>query len=314
MEDELAFVRGKINIPSYIKNNLASARWHKVSCAYDEFEIDNKLNRTVKYVVKLLKGVTELPENKRLLSDILFLLDDVSDERITRADCERIKVNPFFGDMLTILDYCKLFLGNSITYSYKNEFKVFAFLLPMEYIFEDFVFGFISEHLGNMDGIRNLKCQKSDLYLASLYENNTLINDNVFNLKHDIYFEHNQRNIIIDTKYKITYGSRNAKGSKYGVRESDLYQIISYAVRRSATEVFLIYPDTLQHRGADGDTSIMFQVRDELAGQVIKIYMLRIPVICQGFPIYDKTKSLKDNFLKSEAILKSRLVTGLDLK
>jgi len=79
-------------------------------------------------------SATNLTENKRLLSEILFLLDDVSDEHVTRAECERIKVNPFFEDMLIVLDYCKLFLGNSITYSYKNEFRVFAFLLPMEYV------------------------------------------------------------------------------------------------------------------------------------------------------------------------------------
>jgi len=108
-------------------------------------------------------------------------------------------------------------------------------------------------------------------------------------LKHDIYFEHMGRKIIIDTKYKITYVPGYSEDKCYGVAQSDLYQVISYAVRRKANEVFLIYPDTLQHRtgvsSKDDDKSIIFQVRDELSGQLIKINMLRVQLFTITFRI-----------------------------
>lgn len=61
----------------------------------------------------------------------------------------------------TVRDYCVLFLENSVSFNYKNDLKIFAFLLPMEYVFEDFIFGFIKKEI---EGV-NPKGQAKDLYL-----------------------------------------------------------------------------------------------------------------------------------------------------
>jgi len=92
--EELPFVRGRIDTNTYIKENIATARWNKISCVYDSFEFDNQFNRIIKFVSRLLKGVTHDIETKRLLSEIIFILDDVSDVRVTYADCEKVKLNP----------------------------------------------------------------------------------------------------------------------------------------------------------------------------------------------------------------------------
>lgn len=60
-------------------------------------------------------------------------------ERSTAEQCSRISFNPMFGEFETVRVYCQLFLTNCISFDYKNDLKLFAFLLPMEYVFEDFI-------------------------------------------------------------------------------------------------------------------------------------------------------------------------------
>jgi 5-methylcytosine-specific restriction enzyme subunit McrC len=248
-------------------------------------------------------------ENKKILSDILFLLDEVTEQSVTIADCNRIKINPFFDDMNTVLDYCKMFLANSVSYAYKNELRVFAFLLPMEYVFEDFIFGFLDSHLDKLKEIKNLKSQKSDLYLAKLFHGHNLIDDKVFKLKHDIYFEYRNRKIILDAKYKLTYDESDTKGpndNKHGVSQGDLYQGISYAIRRKSDHIFLIYPMSLkyqkEHLNSD-ELLIRFVIRDEFSNQDINVDIMKVPIIHIDFPNIQKQKSLRDNFQLIEEVL-----------
>ncbi|MBK6989184.1 MAG: hypothetical protein IPH33_13750 [Bacteroidetes bacterium] len=55
-------------------------------------------------------------------------------------------------------------------------------------------------------------------------------------MRNDIYID---ELLIIDTKYKIR---SNDDGLKAGVSQSDLYQMVSYAIRRNCKNVLLLYP------------------------------------------------------------------------
>ncbi len=323
VQNELSFMKGRLDVKSYITQNLSNGRWHKLSCIYDSFELDNLFNRIIKSVTNVLLGTTKSLENKQLLSEILFILDEVSDISATYEDCSKVQLNPLYDDMHTILDYCKLFLANSITFSYKNQFRVFAFLLPMEYVFEDFLFGFMEKHLKDLPGIQKLKSQKSDLYLARLYENGDLIKDKVFNLQHDIYFEYYGKKIISDAKYKITYASgKNQKEQlyKHGVSQNDLYQVASYGIRRNATDILLIYPQILSAHSEESEgKKVKFSVYDELAEKDIDIHIVKVPIIHHAFPDIDPKKNLQKNFAETEAKLIDelndtlRVVSGVDI-
>lgn len=310
IDEELNYVKGRINMNAYITDNLSKARWHKVNCTFDSFEFDNMFNRIIKYIAKLLLKNTNNTENKRFLSDILFILDDVSDVQVVCSDCEKVKLNPLYKNLFVVLDYCRLFLANSITFSYKDRFQVFAFLLPMESVFEDFLCGFIEKHLKGLPGFSKLTFQKSDLYLAGLFENDRLKNDKVFNLKHDIYFEYQQNKIVVDAKYKIIYASEKNSGDdyKHGVSQSDLYQAVTYAVRRNARKIFLIYPQTIEIKNKNqGEKTIRYVVHDSLADSDIDIHIARIPIIYDQFPNMNYKQSLESNFKQTEKKLFDKL-------
>ena len=259
---ELSFIKGRLNTNKYINENLSKGKWHKLNCTYDAFVFDNEFNRIIKYVTTLLFNVTSSQDSKKNLREILFILDEVSDERATAEQCSRISFNPMFGEFETVRDYCQLFLTNCISFDYKNDLKLFAFLLPMEYVFEDFIFGFIDKELEKVTA----KPQRSDTYLDE---------GKAFNLKPDLWLKTDHKSLIADTKYKIVYSDE--KDPKKGISQNDLYQMLAYAVRFEVDEIILFYPNTIK-QGQEEETELI--IKDALAdGKEISIRAFQLPII-----------------------------------
>ncbi|HZV69308.1 MAG TPA: hypothetical protein VFG10_07185 [Saprospiraceae bacterium] len=259
---QLNFIKGRLNTSGYINQNIGTGQWHKLNCTYDSFVLDNEFNQIVKYVATLLFGVTTSQDSKRNLREILFILDEVSDVRATASQCLKIKFNPFHGEFETVRDYCHLFLSNYVSFNYKNDLKLFAFLLPMEYVFEDFVFGFIDKELPDIAA----KAQKSDTYLDET---------KLFNLVPDLHLTIGLKSIIADTKYKIVYSDE--RDPKKGISQNDLYQLLAYAVRFKIDELILFYPNTVK---AEQEKSFEIFIQDTFAdNRKIQIRAFQIPVL-----------------------------------
>ena len=259
---ELSFIKGRLNINEYINQNLSTGKWYKLNCTYDAFVFDNDFNRIIKYVTTLLFNVTGNLDNRKNLREILFILDEVSDERATAEQCARISFNPMFGEFETVRDYCQLFLTNCVSFDYKNDLKLFAFLLPMEYVFEDFIFGFIDKELEYVTA----KAQRSDTYLDE---------GKTFNLKPDLWLKTEHRSLIADTKYKIVYADE--KDPKKGISQNDLYQMLAYAVRFEVNEIILFYPNTLKQAQEDNTE---LTIKDALAqDKEISVKAFQLPII-----------------------------------
>lgn len=292
VNEELSFMKGRLNTDEYITENAAKWNWHKMNCTYDAFVLDNKFNRIVKYVTTLLFNATSSHENKKYLREILFILDEVSDVRASAEDCLTIQFNPLFGCFETVRDYCYLFLSNSISLDYKNNLKLFAFLLPMEYVFEDFVFWFIEKELPdvvakNQDTSTHLDTQKN------------------FSIRPDLILDIDGKRTIADTKYKIIYS--DDKDPKQWISQNDLYQMMAYAIRYNVSDIKLFYPDTVQHY-QEKETEII--VRDELAdGRDITITAYQLPIIQRDLHKRENTKKLflSELFEESRVQLRDRL-------
>ena len=262
VNNELSFIKGRLNTNEYINENLSKGKWHKLNCTYDAFIFDNEFNRIIKYVTTLLFNITSNQDSKKNLREILFILDEVSDQRATAEQCSKIIFNPMFGEFETVRDYCQLFLNNCISFDYKNELKLFAFLLPMEYVFEDFIFGFIDKELSNITA----KAQRSDTYLDE---------SKTFNLKPDLWLKTETKSLIADTKYKIVYSDE--EDPKKGISQNDLYQMLAYAIRFKVDEIILFYPNTIKQKQED---EAELTIKDALAdGKEISIKAFQLPVI-----------------------------------
>jgi 5-methylcytosine-specific restriction enzyme subunit McrC len=237
LEESLYNPRGNINFNRYARNSLGRGLNHRIECDYEPFLYDNKVNRVIKYCARLLMGQTSFSENIQVLQETLFILDEVEDIPCTLDDINSISLNIFYSEYMLLLESCKLIISQQLYSNREYDISQWCLLFPMEYIFEDFIAGFIEKHFSNT---WDVKYQKSDEYLSNKPQ--------VFNMQHDIFLkakDGSKRELIIDTKYKIR--DKDFKNDpKKGVNQSDLYQMVSYAYKRGCNEVLLIYPNTTE--------------------------------------------------------------------
>ncbi|MDB5260727.1 MAG: hypothetical protein JWQ14_8 [Adhaeribacter sp.] len=233
MEEALSTPRGRINFNRFTKS-MSYGRQHLIDCDHEPFIFDNYLNRTIKYCIRLLKAQSTQTDTQSILNEIIFLLDEVEDQVCTVGQLNRLRVPIAFEAYEDVIQSCKMILENQIYSHAEYEMKHWSLLFPMEYIFEDFISGFLKEHFSK-DFI--IEAQKSDLYLHQ--------NPKTFNLQHDILIINKRtgEKIIIDAKYKPRWNLTEVD-NKRGVSQTDMYQMISYAYRRGTDKVLLIYPNS----------------------------------------------------------------------
>jgi 5-methylcytosine-specific restriction enzyme subunit McrC len=251
IEEETPFLKGRLLFNSYIKNNVVTGQWQQFQCEHEPFIYDNLFNRIVKYVAKKLMLLSKNDFNIKKLETVLFLLDDVSDSYLTVQDCNKVILGPLFNDHQNILSLCKLYLSNRVIDIQDEKNKNFCFLIPMEYVFEDFIFGFINDKWPSL----NLKYQTQEWLTAG----------KEFWIRNDLYVENH---LIIDTKYKIRDLDSNSKG---GVGQPDLYQMITYAIGRSCKNGLLLYPGTSEKKHS-------FDVPSQLLHEDINIQAKNIDI------------------------------------
>ncbi|MCZ8354663.1 MAG: hypothetical protein O9340_08005 [Cyclobacteriaceae bacterium] len=286
-EEALTTPRGSINFTRYINQGVSKGNFHKLECDYEPFVFDNSVNRIIKYCTRLLLTQTRMAENQRLLQETLFVLDEVEDTPCTVHDINAVSLNAFYEDYKSIMNICKNIVEQKMYSNNEYDLSQWCLLFPMEYIFEDFVAGFLQTHF---DKKWHIEYQKSDAYLVTNPYN-------VFQMQHDVFLTSKkglERKIIIDTKYKIRdYTDSN----KQGVSQSDLYQVVSYAYRRGCTEVILIYPNLSEERK---EPTIFYIPSGFENGVLIKVTAIEIPFwSLQNFShLTDKLKEHFENLLK----------------
>lgn len=266
IEETLYVPKGKINFNRYIRNSLASGMPHRLECDYEPFVFDNKMNRGIKYCGRLLLSRARTTESVKILKELLFVLDEVSDEYCTQADLDRIRLNSFFTTYDQTIGICRMVLQQQLYSGDRDALSQWSLLLRMEYVFEDFLAGFIQKYFSNDWSIVS---QASDMKLTSFPP--------AFLMRHDIFMQsrHTGRNIIIDAKYKLR-PSLSQRDAKQGISQQDLYQVVSYALRRGCTEVILLYPNVAEDTWGDSSS---FLVESGFAGkEQIRITATEVPL------------------------------------
>ena len=279
ISENLQTVRGQIDINRYIRN-YSSGNHQILPCVYDSFQLDNLFNRIVKFVAGMLKGFTKNPLSKRNFEEILFILDEVEAVDIRPQDCDKVKLNPLYEDFRIILDNCRLFLSSLSAYKWKDDYNVFALLIPSEKLFENFIFSLLRKNA--LPDFREVSRNRPGrTYLVRQVPDNRMgrfkmINDIV------IRFSDN-KSIILDTKYKKISPDiddnvdESDNNSSLMVTQADIYQMVSYAIGSNISEIGLIYPHYIQDCQPE---KLHFEIDDELAGgRTIRIYPCKVDII-----------------------------------
>lgn len=308
LSENLQTVRGHIDINHYIRN-YSNGNHHLIPCVYDSFQLDNLFNRIVKFVAGMLKGFTRNPLSRRNFEEILFILDDVEAVEIKSEDCDKVRLNPIYEEFRIILDNCKLFLSSLSAYKWKDDYNVFALLIPSEKLFENFIFSILRKYA--LPDFREVSRNRPGrTYLVRQVPDNRLgrfkmINDIV------IRFSDN-KSIILDTKYKKISSDidDNTDESDYNsslmISQTDIYQMVSYAIGSNISEIGLIFPQYIQYSQPE---KLHFEIDDELAGGItIRIYPCKVDIIHKDGLGLMIDSSLKNIFKSTEEQLANQLL------
>jgi len=293
VSEDLSTLRGHLNFGTYA-GYYATGRGHHLPCTYDSFQLDNRFNRILKYVTYRLLHLSNQPESRRLLQEIHFQLDEVGDQVATLTDCDGVRLSPLFDDFRVVLDYCRLFLADSAPLAaHSEEVRVFALLMPTEVLFEQFIEGFVRQHLADAFKVRS---QTKGLYLAHVKPAHGKSYAR-FELRHDLLLEshaHSFRQLIVDVKYKLLSLDQEAGD---GVAQADMYQLASYALRRGTPHTHLFYPDSLLHLAEESaGNRLDYEIEEQLSGNnmLITVSAHRLPIVLRA--AFDADQTLREGY------------------
>lgn len=219
LEENLNFLKGKLNINEQIKRN--SVHKERFYVGYSEFLSDIKINRVIKTTLKFLYKKSNSSKNQQKIRELLFIFDEVSTCEDYKNLFEKLIINRQVKHYEQTLLWCKIFLlGNSFT-PHKGDDLALVLLFDMNALFESYVGNFIKKKY------TNVSLQHSEKYLIE--------NPKGFKLRPDIFLRHQKLNYIADTKWKIVK-------SKDDISQADLYQLYAYGKKYECGKLHLIYP------------------------------------------------------------------------
>ncbi len=235
----LPVLKGKWQIATQIRR---PAQQHLFAVTYDEFTVDNPLNRIFRYVVERLWQVTRDSGNRQVLTELRSWMDEVTLlPVVTSQMASQIQLSRVNQQYEPLLNLARLVLEQMGLQLAASDVTTFSFVFDMNRLFEQFIVGFIQRHrrevLPPALADAELRPQgKSAKYLANCNS------QPVFRLKPDLAFcLDDQFPVLMDIKYKQLRESDRT----LGIAESDLYQMHAYSHRYACPRVLLLYPQTI---------------------------------------------------------------------
>lgn len=246
-----SFIRGKILIADTIRVHPVFR--HKHIVRFDEFTIDNPLNRLFKALLLELGRKTNNPHSKQKIALGLTYLDDVSDVRLSTGLFDSVKFNRLNRDYEPLFNLAKLFFHNRQPGLGQGSESTLSLLIPLNRLFEDFIARILE---GLSDAEYTFHHQKNRLNLFSHDSEGGI------QLRPDYSVTRGLNLVaIMDAKYKSPYS-----GSTVDLKESDVYQLCAYALRYKVRKLYLIFPKF--HGAPCQDTLIGVYRIDSVLGQI----------------------------------------------
>ena len=235
----LPILKGKWQIATQLRR---PEQKHKFAVTYDEFTVDNPLNRLFRYIVELLWRLTKDGGNRQRLSELRYWMSEVTLlPAMSVHSANQIVLSRLNRYYEPLLNLARLFLDGLGLQLSPNDQTSFAFVFDMNKLFERFIVAFIQRHRLDIlpDSLQNCdllpQARSSPRYLA------TYNGRSVFRLLPDLVFRvEDHYPLLVDFKYKQI----DISDYKLGVAESDFYQMYAYLRKFNTPRVILIYPQT----------------------------------------------------------------------
>lgn len=232
-EENSRYIRGKLLISENIKKN--SYKQTHFFCSHDIFSKNIPPNRLIKSTLLHLLNISNNLSNKKQILKTLCQFEGVDFSRSVDKDLSFCKSRKrIFKNYNTIISWSETYLKNKSFTNFSGGSINQALLFPMEKLFENYIAFLISKYCGNQ--IVNLQDKKYALINQKLHPFDKEYEVEQFPLRPDIVIDKDL--IIIDTKWKVL----NQQNKKFGIMETDIYQMHAYGRRYQSSNIKGIAP------------------------------------------------------------------------
>ena len=237
-EENITYLKGKLMVSQQVRHNLVMKHRHFMS--YDELSANRPENRLIRsallWAVNRVQGETD-----HLCQELLFHFSSIPSSNAISQDMQSWQSGRHLRHYEPIRPWLEMIFNEHSPTSVDGSKDMLSLLFPMERVFEDYV-------------AQQIKKQFPDMLIQSQVRQHSLITHkprsmdrekNLFQLKPDLYIEHEGRVIIADTKWKLI--DENLPDKKYNISEADIYQMLAYNQtyqkdEEESAEIWLIYP------------------------------------------------------------------------
>ncbi|MBY7731439.1 McrC family protein [Vibrio splendidus] len=211
--------------------------------AYDEFSPDRPENRLIRSALSQVMKWSKNSDNLRLGSELQFALDDIPCSGNYALDFRQWSNERSLIHYRTVKPWCELILSYQSPVSLAGQHNGISMLFPMESLFERYVAIKLGKSLPHS---LKLKTQASSCSLVTHTPRSGKPQE-WFRLKPDIVVCEKNRHeplYVADTKWKRINEKQATAKQKYGVSQSDMYQMFAYGHKYlgGSGVVYLIYP------------------------------------------------------------------------
>lgn len=235
--DNLTYQKGKLVSAGQLRNNLAAK--HKFYCEYQEYLVDRPANRLLHSALNIVAKLSRSPKHNKQLQELFFIFEEVPLSRDYKSDLSRLRLDRGMSHYHTPIAWATLILNGFSPQTMKGSNQAISLLFPMERVFEDYVAKVLRQQVPGDFVV------KSQVKRKSLVEHKQA---SWFKLQPDLLLEKGGSVVsVLDTKWKLVDQTKDNGSDKYGLSQSDFYQMFAYGHHyfddsSDEREMFLIYP------------------------------------------------------------------------
>jgi 5-methylcytosine-specific restriction enzyme subunit McrC len=235
-KENLFALRGKLLLAPHLRQNLC--RGDRFFTEHDDFSTDRPENRLLHAALRRALTLSTSQANQQLARELAFVFADIPVSTQQRIDFQRVRLNRGMGHYADALAWSRLILEEASPLTGTGRHRAPSLLFPMEAVFE----AFVAKHLAKqLVGPLILKTQARSHHLVRHCEQDW------FRLKPDLLIRDTDgEKLVLDTKWKLLDELKGNGTHKYGLSQTDFYQLQAYGLSYlgGSGDVVLIYPRT----------------------------------------------------------------------
>lgn len=238
-EEDLPRLRGGLDVVRQF--TVLAAAPQRLACRFDELSPDIALNQVMKAAVLRLSKLSRASSNQRRLAELGYAFADVSQVPISALRWDQIVLDRTNMSWRTLLELAQLLLGQRFQTTTSGAGQGFALLFEMNTLFEEYIGRALQRALRPMGLDVRLQRPVSHALVSEGGQPRFATRPDV------VVFSGLEPLLIVDTKWKQLKGAFD--DPRFGVSQSDVYQMMAYSQVYRCPRVLLLYP---HHDGIGG--------------------------------------------------------------